>query len=215
MRRTIRWATALVASVVGAAALAATPAIAAGPVAGAARVGGITPAQQLQLVFPLRADDAGLEAFARAVSSPSSPLYGQYESVRRLAERFGATPSTRARVLAYLRAHGARDATIDPTGLLAEATLNAVEAERLFGTRLARFRARGARFVAPEGTVTIPPELRGLVDGVVGLDTEPVLHTPEARRAPDRPGAHAASSQPSSELPSSGTPSGCAAGVAS
>src|SRR5258707_1280940 len=175
MGRTIRLAMVLAASAAATPALAAAPAFAAGPLAGAARVGAVSPAQRLQLVFPLKADDAGLEAFARAVSTPGSPLYARYESVSRLAARFGAAPATRARVLAYLRAQGARDATIDPTGLLAEATFNAVAAEHLFQTPLARFAARGAQFVAPEGGVTIPPALRGLVDGVVGLDTQPLL----------------------------------------
>ena len=214
MGRSMKWATALAASVTAVAGLAVTPAFAAGPTAGAARVGAVAAAQPLQLVFPLKADDGGLDAFARAVSTPGSPLYAQYESVSRLAARFGATPATRARVLAYLRARGARDATIDPTGMLAEATLPAATAERLFRTPLAQFAAHGARFVAPESGVTIPPALHGLVTGVVGLDTEPVLHDDPVRLA-HPPTARAASSQPSSILPASGTPSGCAAGVGS
>jgi kumamolisin len=98
--------------------------------------------------------------------------------------------------------------------MLAEATLDARTAERLFHTRLARFRARGARFVAPEAGVAIPPQLQGLVDGVVGLDTEPVLVSPHPGRAARRPAARGAPSQPSSTLPTSGTPSGCSAGAA-
>jgi kumamolisin len=165
-------------------------------------------------VLPLKADDAGLEAFAHAVSTPGSPLYGQYESVSTLAKRFGASPATRARVLGFLRAHHATDVTIDPTGLLAEASMNAVDAERLFQTHLARFRARGARFVAPVANVSIPPALSGLVNGVVGLNTRPVLKPTQLQRLPHRPLARAASSQPSSILPPSGTPAGCGAGVA-
>jgi kumamolisin len=190
-------------------------AFAAGPQAGAARVGEVSSAQQLQLVLPLKAQDAGLEAFAHAVSTPGSPLYGQYESVATLAGRFGASPATRARVLGFLRAHHATGVTVDPTGLLAEATMSAVDAERLFGTHLARFRAGGARFVAPEASVTIPPALAGLVNGVVGLDTRPVLNPPRLQRLPHHRAAHAAASQPSSILPSSGTPAGCSAGVGS
>jgi kumamolisin len=214
MGRRTTWAMALSALVTAGTAIASAPAVAAGPAAGAARVGAVPAAQQLQLVFPLKADGAGLDAFARAVSTPGSPLYGQYESVARLAARFGATPATRARVLGYLRDQGARDATVDPTGMLAEATLSAATAERLFQTPLARFAARGARFVAPESGVRIPPALRGLVNGVVGLDTEPVLGSDPVRLAhPTRthaPAAHAAAAQPSSILPTSGTATGCA-----
>ena len=35
---------------------------------------------QLKLELPLGADEAGLAAFAAAVSTPGSPEYGQYES---------------------------------------------------------------------------------------------------------------------------------------
>ncbi len=218
MGRSLSWAVAAGAcAAAGASLIASAPAaLAAGPQAGAARVGAVAPARPLQLVFPLKADDAGLEAFSNAVSTPGSPMYGRYESIQTLAGRFGATPATRARVLAYLRVHGARDAMIDPTGLLAEATLDAATAQRLFGTRLARFRAHGALFIAPEATVTIPPALQGVVEGVVGLDTEPVLHDPvPALRHRPRATAHAAAGQPSSATLHSGTSSGCAAGIAS
>jgi subtilase family serine protease len=215
MGRAEKWAKALAACAAGAGLVLAAPtALAAGPQAGAARVGGVSSAEQLKLVLPLKADDAGLEAFAHAVSTPGSPLYGRYESVSTLAGRFGAPPATRARVLGYLRAHGATNLTIDPTGLLAEATMNAVDAERLFQTHLSRFRARGAGFIAPEANVTIPAALSGLVNGVVGLDTQPLVNPPQPQRLPDRPLAHAATTQPSSILPSSGTPAGCGGAVA-
>jgi len=42
----------------------------------AARIGPAPGAQRLQLALPLRADDAGLQAFASAVSTPGSALYG-------------------------------------------------------------------------------------------------------------------------------------------
>src|ERR1700722_13816488 len=107
MGRAEKGAKALAACAAGAGRIAAAPtALAAGPQAGAARVGEVSSAEQLKLVLPLKADDAGLVAFAHAVSTPGSPLYGQYESVSTLARRFGAPPATRARVLGYLRAHG-------------------------------------------------------------------------------------------------------------
>src|ERR1700730_10099387 len=116
----------------------------------AARVGAAPAGTALALVLPLKTDASGLERFALAVSNPRSPLYAHYESVATLARRFGASRSTRARVLDYLRSHGASDVKIDATGLLAEATITVGLAERLFATPLDRFRtAHGARFIAP------------------------------------------------------------------
>jgi kumamolisin len=68
-----------------------------------------------------------------------------------------------------------------------------------------------------------PTALRGLIDGVVGLDTRPVVSRPVPRLSAGRrvnllpgavPWAHASSAQPSSAyFPASGTPLGCSNGV--
>ncbi len=187
-----------------------------GSLAQAAEVGPAAPSQPLQLVLPLIADDAGMERAALAVTTLGSPDYARYESLSQLQRRFGASASTRSRVVRYLRDHGATVVKIDATGLFADATISVAAAERLFGTELDRFRAHdGTRFVAPSDAsvatvgARVPAALRGLVVGVVGLDTRPL-----ASPATAQPVAHAATAPPSSELPYSGMPSGCAAGLA-
>jgi kumamolisin len=190
--------------------------------ASAARIGAVPAGTALQIVLPLHVDAAGLRRFALAVSNPDSPLYGRYESIATLAHRFGASPRTRARVLDYLSSHGASDARVDATGLLAEATVTAGLAGRLFETPLSRFRAvDGASFIAPASTPALPAGLRGLVDGVIGLNTRPLAAPSRLLRsrfgrqvsAARAPGARAAASQPPSVLPRTGTPAGCANGV--
>jgi subtilase family serine protease len=195
-------------------ALCAPVAIAAGPQAQATRVGAAPAQQPLQLVFPLKADLGGLERFAQSVTTPGSPLYGHYRSIGALAQRFGAQAGARARVAEYLRAVGATDVKLDATGLFADATMSSRLAARLFGTPLAVFHsARGARFVAPIAAARIPAALRGLVTGVVGLDTRSLASAPAVAARSMPPLAHAAA-QPSSALPLSGSPGGCAAGIA-
>ncbi len=187
----------------------------------ATRVGPAPAAAPLDLVLPLRADLAGLRRAALAVSTPGSPLYGAYRTIPELARRYGASASTRRRVVAYLRAAGAGDVRIDATGLFADATLPAGVAERLFATPLAQFRAdHGVRYIAPAtGTASaaasrVPAALSGLVTGVVGLDTRPLAAAarPDARAAHGGRTAHLAS-QPSSAQPRSGTPAGCPDGI--
>ncbi len=199
-------------------ALSAAPASAAGPVAHATKVGAASAGQSVQLVLPLRADGAGLTQFARAVSTPGSPRYAQYESIAMLARRFGAFPAAERRVVAFLRRVGATAIRIDATGLFADATMTAGLAQRVFSTELARFRIAGAaRFIAPTSSVSIPPALRGLVTGVVGLDTRP-LASPPLRRSgyrSGRPVARAAAQVSSGYVPATGTQSGCAAAQAS
>ncbi len=133
----------------------------------------------LDLVLPLKADLGGLQRYAQAVSTLGSPYYGDYAPLSELARRFGASSSTRARVVELLRRAGATGVRIDVTGLFADATFSAR-------------RAAVAR---------IAPQLKGLITGIVGPDARQGA-TPEFS-------AHAAASQPSSERPRTGTPSGC------
>jgi subtilase family serine protease len=222
-------------------ALCAPVAVAAGPHAQATRVGPAPATQRLQLVLVLKADLAGLGRFARAVTTPGSPQYGRYRSIGALARRFGATAGTRARVARYLRSVGAADVKLDATGLFADATMSSRLAARLFQTPLAVFHsARGSRFVAPTAAARVPAGLRGLVTGVVGLDTRRLgsasparatrsappganaaSHPSSARRRADaasQPGSRRAradaATQPSSALPLSGSPQGCPDGAA-
>jgi kumamolisin len=186
------------------------------PTPARAAAGSPAPAgQQLQLVLPLVADQAGLQRFATAVDTPGSPDYGQYESIARLAARFGASQTTRRRVVRLLRAVGARDVRIDATGLFADARLSARRAHRLFGTASARVGgARAARHTAPASRISVPRSLRGLVTGVVGLDTTPVVQPPQVRGSVgglfrDELTSPGSGYVCSTTTPCAGVPSGC------
>jgi kumamolisin len=198
--------------------------------AGAARVGATRGSAQLQLVFPLQTRGlAGLRQFAMAVSTPGNPLYRHYESIPELARRFGASSNALRSTVRYLERAGATGLTIDATGLFVDATMRARTAERLFGTSLTEFRGRQGRFTAPSHAPALPDGLRGLVTGVVGLNTAPIAFSPDnfarnriARRglaaqdshsaaAALTPFAHVAAQQASGYTPATGTQSGCAA----
>ena len=206
----------------------APTALAAGPVAGAARVGSAPANKQLTVLLPLKVDQRGLAAFATAVSTPGSPQYGDYASMSTLARRFGARSAVRARVISFLRHAGATHVAGDRTGLDVSATLSVARAERLFGTHLSSVRtgarAGVARFVAPESATHVPGALAGDVTGVVGLDTQPLTQTPQPapQSLADAAKGLSLRSFGSSDrsdvnlgtayLPRTGTPSGCAAG---
>jgi kumamolisin len=225
--RVLASALTIVAASASAAALAAPAASAAGPAANVARLGAAPASQRLALVLPLVADRAGLERFARSVTTEHSPEYGQYEPIAQLASRFGASARTRETVIRYLRAAGATSVRIDATGLFADATISAGQARRLFGTPLEQFSTdRGTRYTAPAGAARIPSALRGLVTTVVGLDDQPLstqaepfdagadLRTGAAKTlATDAASAHeAVPGQPSSVVAHSGTAAGCVDG---
>jgi subtilase family serine protease len=205
----------------------APTALAAGPVAGAARVGSAPAQQQLTVLLPLKVDQQGLAAFATAVSTPGSAQYGHYASISTLARRFGARSAVRARVISFLRRSGATQVAADRAGLDVSATLSVARAQRLFGASLSAFqtdtKSGVARFVAPDSATHVPAALAGDVTGVVGLDTQPLAPTPASQSpsaASDGSSLHSLSPTAGSSgvdlgtgyLPRTGTPSGCGAG---
>jgi kumamolisin len=168
---------------------------------------------RLQLVLPLRVNAAGLESFDLAVSTPGSSQFGRYESIATISRRFGASRSTRKRVTTWLRSHGARNVRVDATGDLAEATMPARAAWRLFAPRGTAAAGAGMRQAAPAALV--PRALRGVVQAVFGPEPQSLSLASGVELRTAQPGAGAAASgsgQPSSELPRTGTPEGCAAG---
>src|SRR5690242_1304551 len=171
-QRAKRISTSLAISAIALLLLGAAPAAAGAPSAHIAAVGSAPASAPMQIVLPLVADTAGAERFAAAVTTPGSRQYGHFESIAQLASRFGASASTRRRVVGYLRRIGARSIKLDRTGLFADAVLTAGQAERAFADPLIQFRsARGSRFLAPRLTPSVPARLRGVATGVIGLDT--------------------------------------------
>ncbi len=181
------------------------------PVAGDARLGAVAADARMEIVLSLRRDQAGLERFVATVSDPGSPRYRRYAEPSVLARRFGATTATRRAVLRALQRRGIR-AAIGPTGAYAAASVTAAQARALFSAPLAAYRAQsGGRFIAPLAPPVIPPDLRGSVDGVIGLDSRPV-----AGPATISPASFdfQARKKESSARANTGTPAGCPAGVA-
>ncbi len=206
---------AVVLVLLGAMALCGT-AVAAGPQAGAARVGAAPNGQPLELVFPLRVDGSGLQQWATSVNTPGSPNFGYYESIARLARRFGASPAAQKRVVDYLRAAGAKHVRVDATGLFVAAQMSAARAEQLFATPLAQFAtANQGRYVAPTQRISLPRPLKGSVTDVIGLSTKPVFKAPALARLPRgaRRTARAAAQPSSAYLHPTGTQSGCSGAI--
>lgn len=138
---------------------------------GATAIGTVAPQRELNIQVALEPrDPAGLESFATEVSTPGSPVYGQYLSVEGFADRFGATPSQVATVRAALKGRGLAvgQASTNALSLPVEAT--AAEAEAAFGTSLELVRTADGRVAfanaeAPE----VPAAAAPYVAGVLGL----------------------------------------------
>ncbi len=179
-------------------------------------VGTASSSHRLSILLTLRGDDAGLKAYASAVSDPSSPLYGKYLTPAQIGQRFGSSASDRARVVEVLRAAGLKySAGLGNFWINTEATV--AQASALFSTGFASYRARNSakRYVAPTAKPQLPASLAGTVTGVVGLDDSPAVTPAIAMPLTRQQGLKLNAKQRlkgSSVRANLGTQSGCAAG---
>ncbi|MFJ9036165.1 protease pro-enzyme activation domain-containing protein [Streptomyces sp. NPDC102406] len=116
-------------------------------------------------------DAAGLAAYARAVSDPSSASYGKYLSAKQAQERFGATKAQIAEVTKWLTSSGL--SVTGTTEHYLSVSGDVAAAEKAFGTQLHNYAKGKHTYRAPSGAASVPGPLDGAVLTVTGLDSAP------------------------------------------
>jgi hypothetical protein len=139
-------------------------------------------------------DPAALSAYARAVSTPGSPVYHHFLSVAQFARRFAPGAAQVASVRAALQAQGLTAGPLAANGLSFDVTATAGRMATAFSTSFERYRTPNGRSVFANTTApALPDSVSGLVQGVIGLDSLAVptpaglVRSPRAR-AHARPG---------------------------
>jgi subtilase family serine protease len=112
-------------------------------------------------------DPAGLAAYAKAVSSPSSPDYGKFMSAAQAKAKYLATPAQIQTVKDWLTSAGltvtgATDHAVSVSG-------GSAAIQKAFGTALHRYTVDGKKVTAPTKDAVVPASVSGLISGVVGL----------------------------------------------
>ncbi|MBS1845397.1 MAG: S8/S53 family peptidase [Actinobacteria bacterium] len=179
---------------------------------GATTLGAVAPQQELNLFVALEPrDPAGLESFATEVSTPGSPLYGQYLSVEGFADRFGAAPAQVARVRTALQARGLTVGAPSENNLSLPVEATAAEAEVALGTSFERVRTPDGRVAfANTSAPEVPAAAAPYVAGILGLDDLNVPQNQAAPRAePSRPGPSSPSTAGTTSV-LTGVPQPCA-----
>jgi len=168
----------------GAAATAAPAARTVPPAAlphGATDVGSLDGSTPLDLTVTLEPrDPAALDSFVAAVTTPGSASYRRYLAPGEFGARFGADPSTVARVTDELKAAGLHPGAPDANMLSIPVEATAADASAAFGTRFSRTRLADGRVGHRHTTAATVPAGAA---GIVGLDNWPRSRhdTPTAR----------------------------------
>ncbi|MFG2947706.1 S53 family peptidase [Streptomyces adustus] len=114
---------------------------------------------------------AGLAAYAKAVSDPSSAAYGKYLGADQAQARFGATEAQVKAVKAWLASAGLK--VTGTTQHYVSVTGDVAAAEKAFGTQLHNYTKGSRTYRAPSRTASAPESLKGAVLTVTGLDNAP------------------------------------------
>ncbi|MET7474780.1 S53 family peptidase [Streptomyces sp. NPDC005648] len=127
---------------------------------------------QVHLRVYLAGKDAdGLARYAKAVSDPSSPLYGKYLSAKKAQAAFGATKAQVAAVKSWLTSNGLKVTGVSQHYV--SVTGDVAAAEKAFGTQLHNYTKGSKTYRAPSKTASAPDSLKGAVLTVTGLDNAP------------------------------------------
>ncbi|WP_030932340.1 S53 family peptidase [Streptomyces sp. NRRL S-646] len=127
-------------------------------------------------------DAAGLAAYAKAVSDPSSASYGKYLSAKQAQARYGATKAQVAAVKSWLRSAGLK--VTGTTQHYVSVTGDVAAAEKAFGTQLHNYTKGSKTYRAPAKAASVPESLKGAVLTVTGLDNAPHKSTHDDQLPP-------------------------------
>jgi kumamolisin len=158
---------------------------------GPVRVGPTDPTQLIEITLMLAGrSQSEIAQTIAAIQDPRAPEYHHFLSPEEFNKRFGASPSAQAQVQGVLNASGLRAASQGASSSLLRVIGTVGQVESLFGVRLDDYRtSAGQTYHAPQGTPVIPAALRGIVTGVLGLDTRPLVQPASQlqRSAPTAP----------------------------
>src|SRR5580704_13490805 len=127
-------------------------------------------AQPITLTIVLKRDDqTGFDRYLLEIYDPHSKYFHHYLSQEQIADRFGPSPRDYFSVLDYLRANGFELVQGSANRLTLTVRGRRIDAERVFGTRIADYRIGNDTFYANQGQPRLPAGLAARVQTITGL----------------------------------------------
>jgi subtilase family serine protease len=145
--------------------------------ASATRAGDVDPSMTMDVTLWLKPHNRSeLDAMAKAVYDPSSPLYHQWMDRGAFAAAFAPTADESQRVQAFLTAHNLTVLMTDPDHFFVRARGTAADVQKAFNVELANFAFRGQVYRANTSDPSIDDDAGSLVGAIEGLDSLKMTH---------------------------------------
>jgi kumamolisin len=144
------------------------------PIAGARPAGKANPAERLEVTVLVRRQNA--DAFkAKVARLAAGDLPGPYVGRADFAGQFGASLLDLAAVEEFAKRHGLAVVQADAARRTVVLSGTVARFDRAFGVELRPFEFHGGTYRGRTGPITVPGELNGIVEAVLGLDNRPQL----------------------------------------
>lgn len=122
-------------------------------------------------------NQAALDAFTKAVSTPGSASYGKYLTPQQFHQQYSPAQSDVSAVQNWLRNAGFTVVNTPDSGSYVAVEGTVAQANAVFATTLGEYSAYGQTLRAPETAPSVPAQLAGKVSAVLGLDDSTKLIT--------------------------------------
>jgi kumamolisin len=144
------------------------------PIAGARPAGKANPAERLEVTVLVRRQNA--DAFkAKVAKLAAGDLPESHLGRADFAGQFGASLLDLAAVEEFAKRHGLAVVQADAARRTVVLSGTVARFDRAFGVELRPFEFHGGTYRGRTGPITIPGELNGIVEAVLGLDNRPQL----------------------------------------
>src|SRR5580700_8621077 len=136
-------------------------------------VGPADPNQQIEVSVLLRRGSTPGDFPTPDQIGPRLPRDRKYLTREQFAKQYGASPADIEKVRAFAAQYGLRVASEDPASRTVKLTGTIQAFNDAFGANLRRYEHASGSFRCRTGTLTIPADLDGIIEGVLGLDNRP------------------------------------------
>jgi len=147
------------------------------PLPGAKVVGPVDPDQRIEITLQVRRQPgANLDLTVNNIAS--QPLADRkYLTRAELASQAGADPADIAKIDFFAHDHDLTVVQADAARRTVKLSGTIADLSAAFGVKLQRYKAGTIAYRGRTGSLTIPAELEGIVERVLGLDDRPVVET--------------------------------------
>ncbi|HEX4790297.1 MAG TPA: S53 family peptidase [Actinospica sp.] len=190
-RRRLGAASLAVAALTGSFVTASAASAASSAPAGAAAIAGTTPAWATasadrgqvaagsavtSTVYLAGRNQAGMKAYAEAVSTPGSAQYHKFLTAAQYQADYGTTAAQTAAVESWLRSAGLKVVSANSHEIVVSGT--AAQSEAAYSTTLHNYSVKGKTYRAPSGDARVPSSVAADVLTVSGLSSMPTYMSP-------------------------------------